>query len=154
MLLVYFLCCPFHEASRGSQNFASLDCIFSAQSTSHFCVIDMEYSILTQNEIIADSYWRKKVTSYISTSKAAGNNESKLKKKVCLLAWNERAKWLAFQTTCLWVVFVRRSTQFWERLKRTFWRSAYVYIALPIDSRFSCWLRSFVFISLWNDNKS
>ena len=32
--------------------------------------------------------------------------QSILKKKVWLLAWNKCTKWLSFQTTCLWVVFV------------------------------------------------
>ena len=41
----------------------------------------MEYSIEMQNEIIVESYWcNKKVTSYISSSKAAGNSKSKFKK--------------------------------------------------------------------------
>ena len=43
----------------------------------HFCVIDMEDFFLVQNKINMESYWRKKVTSYISTctSRAAGRNK-------------------------------------------------------------------------------
>ena len=41
---------------------------------------------------------------------------------MCLLAWNERTKWLAFQTTCLWVHFVSgvpsNSKRDWSLLQR------------------------------------
>ena len=62
-----------------------------------------------QNEIIVESYWpkkqtnknQKKVTSYISISRAAGNNRRKFKQTdLRLQTWNECQKWLAFQTTC------------------------------------------------------
>ena len=65
--------------------------------------------ILMQNEIIVESYWpkkqtnknQKKVTSYISISRAAGNNRRKFKQTdLRLQTWNECQKWLAFQTTC------------------------------------------------------
>ena len=84
----------------------------SVRSRPRFCVIDSEYSILTQNEMIVESYWHKKkrtkkqVTSYISTFKAAGNFTVNLKNYVSLLAWNQRAKWLAFYTMCAQVLFV------------------------------------------------
>ena len=59
---------------------SSLYSIFSVQSRPRFCIIDAEYLILTQNEIIVESYWCKKVTSYIIiTSKAGGKKKSKLK---------------------------------------------------------------------------
>ena len=59
------------------------------------------------------------------------------KKSVCLLAWNEYAKWLSFHTTsvrALQVVFV-------SDIPPTFrgdWRIVYAYVALPSDSRFIC----------------
>ena len=86
----------------------------SGQSRLRFCVIHAEYSILTQNEMIVGSYWRKRKKQtknpqklYISTSKAAGNNKSKFQNQyVCLLALYEHAKWLVFQTTFVRVLFV------------------------------------------------
>ena len=43
---------------------------------------------------MVESYWRKKVTSYVSSSK--GNNQSNFLKKVRLLAWNKRTELLSF----------------------------------------------------------
>ena len=65
--------------------------------------------ILMQNEIIVESYWRKKkVTSYISTctSKAAGDNTSKLKKGGAYSPLNECTKWLSFQNVCAYNLFL------------------------------------------------
>ena len=90
------------------------------------------------------SYWcRKEVTgsSYVSISKLTGNNKGKLWKIGELIS----PKWLSFQTLCVWVVFwVRRSTQFRERLERTFWLSTHV--ALLINSCFICWLIALLFL--------
>lgn len=44
----------------------------SVQSTPHFCIMDTEYSVVMQNEIIMESYYPKIVTSnfnYLSISK-------------------------------------------------------------------------------------
>ena len=97
----------------------------SVQSRLHFCIIDVEYFNLTQNKIIVESYWCKKnyvVYKYFQSSRL----RIKEKKKVYLRAWNECAKWLSFQTTCLRVVFcVRCSRQFRKRLEHTIRRRAY-----------------------------
>ena len=84
----------------------------SVQSRPRFCVIDGKYSILAQNEMIMESYWRKKkekkkieVASYINTPRVTGDNKGKFK-KMCFLVWKERAKLLVFQTTCVQVLYV------------------------------------------------
>ena len=93
----------------------------------------------------------KKVTSYISTSKAAGDNTSKLKKRGALTS----LKWVHEMTvisecTCLRVVFVSGI----PHNSRRDWSIYFNFVALPINSRFICWCCWFVFISLWNNNKS
>ena len=67
------------------------------------CVIDAEYSVLTQNEIMSyyESYWRKKVTSYISTSKVAGKKDVFTSPK-----WAHGMTVIQFQTSCLRLVFM------------------------------------------------
>ena len=107
-----------------------------------FCVIDVEYSLLTQNEIM--SYWRKReVSLYVSISKLTGNNKSKLWKNY---GWAYRPEMTVISdfvhtSNNFWV---RHSTQFQEGLERTFWLSAYV--ALLIDLRFICWLIVLLFL--------
>ena len=61
-------------------NFACPLALCSVQSRPGFCVIDVQYSTLMQDEIIVEANWCKKVTSYISSSKAAGNIKVNLKK--------------------------------------------------------------------------
>ena len=109
------------------QDFVLVFYMDSFQSRPRFCVIYAEYSILTQNEMIVGSYWRKKkqqtkTPQNISTSKAAGNNKSKFKNKyVCLLALYESAKsrndW-CFRLR-LYEYFLCQAFQFGERLDAT-----------------------------------
>ena len=93
-----------------------------------FCVIDVEYSLLTQNEIM--SYWRKKeVTLYVSISKLTGNNKSKLWKNY---GWAYRPEMTVISdfvhtSNNFWV---RHSTQFQERLE---WHFDFLHMLL-------CWL--------------
>ena len=90
------------------------------------------------------SYWRKKeVTLYVSISKLTGNNKSKLWKNY---GWAYRPEMTVISdfvhtSNNFWV---RHSTQFQERLERTFWLSAYV--VLLIDLHFICWLIVLLFL--------
>ena len=126
---------------------------YSVQSRPRFCVIDAEYSILIQNEIMVESHWRKK-RSYLtcrSTSKVVGNNKSKF----CKIGELTSPKWEHGMTVISGYLrkrffWVRHSTHFQERLECTFRLSAYV--ALLIDSHFIFLFCSFVFVSLWNNS--
>ena len=128
----------------------------SVQSRPRFCVIDAEYSILTQNEMIVESYWRKKrnkqkpkkqVTSYISTYKAAGNNKSKLK-QTCVLTSMKWAREMTgisdygrMSTFC-----VRRSKQFQESLEpTTFCILPHTLLYRSIDASFDDFVLVFTF---------
>ena len=126
----------------------------SVQSRPRFCVIDTDIPFWRKMKLLWHHTNTKRVIWYnISSSKAAGSNESKFKKWVCLLAENECTKWLILDFLLRSSFCVRpRSMQFQERLEHTLQLSAYV--ALLIDSCFICWHCCFVFISLWNDNKS
>ena len=87
---------------------------------------------------------KKEVTSYyVSTSKVAGNNKSKFWKIGELTnpaRWREMT--VISRYVCTSSFWVRHSTQFQERLERTFRLSTYV----AFDSRLICWICSFVFI--------
>ena len=89
---------------------------------------------------------KKEVTSYyVSTSKVAGNNKSKFWKIGELTNptwWREMTVISRYVCTTSFWVRHSNSTQFQERLERTFRLSACV----AFDSRFICWLCSFVFI--------
>ena len=118
-----------------------------------FCVIDAEYSIVIQNEIIVESHWHKK-RSYItcrSTSKVVGNNKSKFCKIGELNKPEMRARNDCHFRLPAYKIFLGQAFHpFQERLECTFWLSAYV--ALLIDSHFICLFCSFVFVSLWNNS--
>ena len=64
---------------------------------------------------------------------------------------------IQFQTSCLRLVFILCQA-FHAILRETgeyIWTLCMQrYIALPIDLPFVCWLHSFVFVPLWNGNKS
>ena len=125
--------------------------LYTVQSRPSFCIIDTEYFILMQNEIIVEWYWwKKELTSYASTSKVAGNNKNKFWKigELTSPKWVRKMTVISgfMRTSSFWV---RHSTQFQERLEHTFQLSAYV--ALLINSNFIWWLFSFVFVSLWKD---
>ena len=89
-----------------------------------------------KKEVIYTSY-------YVSTSKVAGNNKSKFWKigELTNSAWWGKMTVIS-RYVCTSSFWVRHSTQFQERLARTFRLSACV----AFDSRFICWLCSFVFI--------
>ena len=129
----------------------------SVQSRPRFYVIDTEYSILTQNEMIVESHWRtkrnkqkpkKQVTSYITTSKAAGNNKSKLK-QICVptsLKWGREMTGISdygrMSTFC-----VRRPKQFQERLEptSTFCILSHTLLYRSIDASFVHFVLVFTF---------
>ena len=76
------------------------------ESRQHFCLIDVEYSIF-----YSDTKWNYHggilMQKKLLNIQVLPKQQSILKiKKVWLLAWNKCTKWLSFQTTCLWVVFV------------------------------------------------
>ena len=60
----------------------------SVQSRLHFCIIIAEYSILTQNEIIGESYWQEKNLPHkfvLLKQRATINNKSIFFKKIGVL---------------------------------------------------------------------
>ena len=76
------------------------------ESRPRFCLIDVEYSIF-----YSDTKWNYHgdipMQKRLLNIQVLPKQQSILKiKKVWLLAWNKCTKWLSFQTTCLWVVFV------------------------------------------------
>ena len=129
----------------------------SVQSRLRFCVIDTEYSILTQNEMIVESHWRtkrnkqkpkKQVTSYITTSKAAGNNKSKLK-QICVLTslkWGREMTGIS-DYGCMSTFCVRRPKQFQERLEptSTFCILSHTLLYRSIDASFVHFVLVFTF---------
>ena len=103
------------------------------------CIIDAEYSLLTQNEIT--SYWpQKEVTSYVSTSKLTGNNKSKLWKHY---RWAYKPKMTVISDfVCTCSFWVRCSMQFQKRQECTFWLSAHIALLIIyasfVDLLFFC----------------
>lgn len=97
---------------------------FSVQSRPHFCIIDIEYSILTQNKMIMESYWCKKkkqkkliyLIYTVSNSRVADNNKGKFLKKFVLagLKWARKISDIS-DYTCTSTFCVKRSfTQNWS----------------------------------------
>ena len=91
---------------------------------------------------------KKQVTSYISTSKAAGNNKSKLK-QICVLT---SLKWVREMTGILdygrmSTFCVRRSEQFQERLEptSTFCILSHTLLYRSIDASFVDFVLVFTF---------
>ena len=96
----------------------------SVQSTPHFCIMDTEYSVVMQNEIIMESYYPKIVTSNfnISISKTV---ISKYKIGVLTsLKWGYRMTVISDYVLREGSFCLGHSMQFWERLEFTFLLSA------------------------------
>ena len=69
---------------------------------------------------------------------------------MCLLAWNERTKWLAFRLRAYEYILC----QAFRVIPRETGAYFNVLHTLQIDWGFDCWLCSCVYVSLWNDSKS
>ena len=129
-------------------------CSFSLESLYHFYLLFLNINylssvqsrprnILTQNEIIVESYWPKK-RSYLNVEVIPGRRWAYKPK---MSARNDCHFRLPAYEWFLGQAFhaIPGETGVQFRLS--------AYVALLIDSRFICLFCSFVFVSLWNDNK-
>ena len=140
-----------HTHTQGMQgillgNFSILDCHFchsmrgfwqywtSVQSRLHFCIIDMEYSILMQNQIIMESYWcNKGYLIYTSPSKAAVNVQNK-KGVLTSLKWACRKT--VIWDSWSWVAFVSGLSRCTERDWSVHFDTLYMFFCWSIQALF------------------